>query len=123
MMQCIYLVLDATGTKGFDAAKLKPCIQTLPGVINWKEGAGSSRYSCALQRSDPQDMPVPIEVDNDMLSISVGAYCDEGLEAAIRIQRGYDQEVLAFSEESSPNMVRLSTIQSALELAKQLKLR
>lgn len=128
MMQYAFFLAHPEGQSSFVAEKLRHAIGSLKGIANWRERADtvfgeSVLFRCELARTNEVDVPVPIIVSRDLLSFSVGAYCDVGLDAALEIQRRYGDEIYACSEESSPEVVRLSPIATAKELAEKLRLR
>jgi hypothetical protein len=128
MMQRLFLIPDPEGRETFDASRLRRAIQHLKGVTHWREGSDSvdpegTLFECELESGDKTIVAIPIQVRKDLTSASIGAFHDDGLKAALDIQRGYGTEVFAFSEESSPEVVALSAIQSPQELAEKLKLR
>ncbi|MCC7419013.1 MAG: hypothetical protein IT428_01910 [Planctomycetaceae bacterium] len=55
--------------------------------------------------------------------LTVGAYHDVGLTAALSIQREYGRDVFAFSEEASPDVISLAAVHDIDELKQLLKLR
>jgi hypothetical protein len=126
-MQKLFLVPDSEGKKTFEAPKLREIIGTLKGVTGYREGKDSVDpesvlFECELETDEKGIMPIPIHVSKDLSSVSVGAYHDRGLSAALEIQKRYGDEIFAFSEESSPDIVSLLNIKSAQELAQHLKL-
>jgi hypothetical protein len=128
MMQKLFLIADSEGSKAFDASKLRKAIEALTGATGFREGKESIDpenvlLEIELETGEDGVIPIPISVSKNLGSVSVGAYHDKGLNAALEIQRRYGEEVFAFSEESSPHVVPLSTIKSPQELAQSLKLR
>ena len=128
MMQRIYLIPDSEGKGSFDEEKLREAIQSIARVRNWRDGESSldpdgTLFECDLECSDKDIEAIPIEVRKDLKSVSIGAYHEDGLKAALHIQGRYGKGVFAFSEESSPDVVALSAIRSPNELAQKLKLR
>jgi hypothetical protein len=127
-MQRLFLIPDPDGKETFDASRLRSAIQHLNGVIHWQEGPDSidpesTLFECELEAGDKTTVPIPVQIRKDLTSLSIGAFHDDGLKAALDIQRRYGREVFAFSEESSPEVVALSAIISPQELAEKLKLR
>ena len=127
-MQRLFLVADQEARMSFDGARLRRIIQGLKGVTGWREGVDSvdpegTLFECELETGDPRNIRVPIEVTTDLRSASVGAFHEDGLKAALEIQRHYGSEIFAFSEEAQPLMVPLSKVNSPDELAALLKLR
>ena len=96
----------------------------LSGVIRWGEEphAVDTLFECEVAGSDVTS-PIPVSVTKDLTCVSIGAYHEDGLKAALEIQRRYGDEVFAFSEELSPDVVALSTVESPKALAEKLRLR
>lgn len=128
MMQRLFLIPDSEGKEPFDVPRLRTAIQSLNGVSRWREGPDSvdpedTLFECELETGDKNIVPIPIEVRKNLSSVSIGAYHALGLNAALDIQRRYGGEMFAFSEESSPDVIPLSSIESSHELAEKLRLR
>jgi hypothetical protein len=127
MIQRIYLIPDAEGAQAFDESRLRNAIKRLASVDIFIEGQATADpvgtlFECDISPVQPDHIRVPIEVRSNLSSISIGAFDDAGLSAAIEFQRLYGREVFAFSEESSPDVAPLSTVKDATELAAVLKL-
>src|SRR5262249_5476299 len=117
MMQKIFLLLNNEGTTTFDASRLREILRRLPHVTICREGhdpsTSNTLLECELRTDNDKDVPVTIEVPTDLRHLTIGAYSNVGLEAAINIQREYGDEIYAFSEESLPDSVQLSTVSTA----------
>ena len=128
MIQRLYFLAHAQGEEPFDADRLRRAIQSLNGLVNWREGANWHEragilFQCELETGDPRNIRIPIRVMRDLRSASIGAFHDDGLRAALEIQRNYGAEIYAFSEEASPKVIALSTIKSPEELAAEHKIK
>jgi hypothetical protein len=127
VIQRIHLIPDSEGKGTFDAEKLRQAIQGLGRTTNWRNEEDTldegTLFECQLECSEKEVEPIPVQVRKDLSSLSIGGYHDDGLKAALDIQRRYGKEVFAFSEESSPAIVALSAIRSPRELGAKLKLR
>jgi len=120
-MQKLWLIPDAEGKGSFDVHKLRLAIRGLPALTNWQESSEEILFECDLNTSDASIQPIPIQVNKN--SISIGIYHNDGLKAALDIQKRYGEEMFAFSEESSPEVIAISLLRTPEELAIKLKLR
>jgi hypothetical protein len=125
MTQKCFLARHPKGAKLFEWGKLRATILPIPGVTNWQESPHKNLSDDVLLECDVMraEEGVMLRVFKDMQAVSIEAHCDLGLQVALEIYRNYGDEILVFAEESSPEMIPLSTVGTASELAKRLRLR
>lgn len=128
MTQSILLFASENGETPFNRERIVGVIES---VVETRS-ADRSATSCLkndnnivwkLVVNDSNTYPIQIVFLGEQGSISVETFHEMGLQAAIDIQRAYEDEVYAWSEEASPLLAPISAINTPGELATILKLR
>lgn len=105
MSCCIFLVRDLTGKPAFDPARLRMCLEPLPGVHGW-----SNRRSLFCEFDFNGDSTI-INLINESRCISIEGMGDASLQVALEIQKRYGDEIHAIDEACS-FCIPLSTVSS-----------
>jgi hypothetical protein len=124
MSASLFLVLDMDGKAEFDQEKLRACLKGMNKVTAWREGTETVLsdwllFECDYQINNDSTM---ISVPKDRRFISIHGTGSASLDAALQIQRNYQDRIFAVVADCPGDHVDLSTVCSIDEISNRLRL-